>query len=170
MIQTGIPQGSGGHIGPLPNLKDALDVLDACPPGVPNCTADANSTGQAAAIAYTGSTSVAANDLVLTIKDAPSGQPGLFYYGAGQVQVAFGNGFRCVSAAGTSLHRITPPIAVDSSGNAMQPLDYTQPPMNSSNGQVSPGATWNWQFWFRDPMGGGAAFNLSDGLSATFCP
>jgi hypothetical protein len=58
----------------------------------------------------------------------------------------------------------------DASGNVARALDYSQPPMNAGNGQVSAGATWNWQFWFRDPMGGGAAFDLSDGMSLTFCP
>jgi hypothetical protein len=36
--------------------------------------------------------------------------------------------------------------------------------------QITAGSTWNFQFWFRDPVAGGASFNLSDGLGVTFCP
>ncbi len=47
----------------------------------------------------------------------------------------------------------------------------TNPPAPS--GQVTAGSTWNYQFWYRDPPGGGggpAGFNLSNGMSITFCP
>ena len=37
-------------------------------------------------------------------------------------------------------------------------------------GGVNLGDRKYYQFWYRDPAGGGAGFNLSDGLSATFCP
>ena len=50
-------------------------------------------------------------------------------------------------------------------------LDFTAPPTNAGGGQINPGSTWNFQFWFRDPMGpGGNGFNLSDGLQVDFCP
>ncbi len=46
--------------------------------------------------------------------------------------------------------------------------DITSPPQAS--GQILDGSTWNFQFWYRDPNGGGAFYNFTDGLSATFCP
>ena len=45
-------------------------------------------------------------------------------------------------------------------------LDNQNPP--SLNGQISPGDTKWFQFWYRDPLGGGAFFNLSDALRVTF--
>jgi hypothetical protein len=44
------------------------------------------------------------------------------------------------------------------------------PPIHDlAAGQITAGSTWNFQFWFRDPVAGGASFNLSDGLEVTFC-
>jgi hypothetical protein len=31
-----------------------------------------------------------------------------------------------------------------------------------------PGTSWNFQFWYRNPAGGGAGFNLSDALHVDF--
>jgi hypothetical protein len=35
---------------------------------------------------------------------------------------------------------------------------------------INAGDTVNFQFWFRDPAAGGAAFNLSDALEVNWCP
>lgn len=35
--------------------------------------------------------------------------------------------------------------------------------------QIDAGEAWNFQFWHRDSASTGAGFNLSNGLSATFC-
>jgi hypothetical protein len=113
---------------------------------------------------WLGTTSVAANDLTLQAHNLPTSQFGIFFYGANQVAVPFGNGARCV---GGSLYRLTP-ISTGGSGEAQFALDITNPP--APLGQVDPGETWNFQFWYRDPLAGGANFNLSDGLEVTFCP
>jgi hypothetical protein len=42
--------------------------------------------------------------------------------------------------------------------------------LGSPASQIAPGSTWFFQFWYRDSDAGPAAFNLSNGLSATFCP
>ena len=34
----------------------------------------------------------------------------------------------------------------------------------------TPLSTWNFQFWYRDPLGGPAGFNFSAGLEVTSCP
>ena len=56
-------------------------------------------------------------------------------------------------------------LAPDGSGSYL--VDYAS---LTGPGQISAGSTWNFQFWYRDPAGGGAGFNLSDGLQLTFCP
>ena len=42
--------------------------------------------------------------------------------------------------------------------------------MNSGAGAITPGSTWYFQFWFRDPSAGMSGVNLSNGLEANFCP
>jgi glucose/arabinose dehydrogenase len=134
------------------------------------CFANPNSTGFPAVIGNSGSLSVAANDLVLNASSCPPNQFGLFFYGPEQIDVPFGNGHLCVGPGTLGLFRLNPPLQVDSVGDAIRPVDYTVPPMNGGDGQITPGSTWNFQFWYRDPMGGGAAFNTSDARSILFCP
>ena len=47
-------------------------------------------------------------------------------------------------------------------------LDLSDPP--SAAGLITPGSTWNFQAWFRDPTDGLAGYNFSSGLQVTFCP
>jgi hypothetical protein len=127
------------------------------------CVTSPNSAGPGAVIGHSGSTSIAANDFGLFSSGCPANQNGIFYYGASQTQTVFGNGFKCV---GGQLFRL-PVVQVDSLGVATFAVDYNNLP---AGGQIAAGSTWNFQFWYRDPMGGGAFFNLSDGLNASFCP
>lgn len=127
------------------------------------CVTSPNSNGSGALIGSTGTASVAANDLVLTVTGAAVNKPGIFFYGSNQVQIPFGNGFRC--AGGTTIR--LPVIGTNASGNASFPLDSTDPP--GPGGTIHSGETWNFQFWYRDPLAGGAAYNLSDALHVVFC-
>ncbi len=131
------------------------------------CVSSANSVGSGAQIGYVGSSSFAANDLILTCTGLPVGQPGIFYYGPNQVQLPFGNGFRCVGGAVTRLY---PAAVADVFGNVAMALDYSQPPMNSGPGMITAGSVHNFQYWYRDPAGGGASYNLSNALNVIFTP
>ncbi len=131
------------------------------------CTVSPNSAGPGAVMGFSGSTSVGDNDLVLRVSGAPANKAGLFYYGGSQASIPFGNGVRCVGSGGAGIFRL-PVVLSDSLGHASFPLDLTNPPQPA--GLISLGETWYFQFWFRDTAGGGAQFNLSDGLVATFCP
>jgi len=162
LIATGIPQGGGGHVGPLPDMRAALEALFG-PEIVNYCTSSPNSSGGAAVMSVGGTADVAINDLVLTAGPAPAGQPGLFYYGEGEVQLPFGNGFRCVT--GSQIHRLFPIAFVDLTGVMSYSLDLAAAPTNAV---IAPGSTWKFQAWFRDPAGGAAGFDLSDGLSIRF--
>jgi hypothetical protein len=51
-------------------------------------------------------------------------------------------------------------------GDVTVALDLNSLP---SGGQISAGQTWNFQVYFRDPAGGGAAFDASDGLRVPWC-
>jgi len=131
------------------------------------CTANANSSGNTAQISSTGTPSVAANDFGLSCVGAVPNRPGLFFYGPSQISAPFGEGVRCV---GGSLYRLQPPVVTGPLGDAVRSVDFTQPPANAGSGAISPGSTWNFQFWYRDPAGGPGGFNLSNGVSTLFCP
>lgn len=148
------------------NLDDlALVSLEpvSCPPPIAFCTTSPNSAGPGARMGWSGEPSIAANSFWLTVTAAAPGQNGIFYYGPNQVQTPFGNGVRCVGGGVVRL----PVIQTDAFGDAQLHLDFTTLP---PGGAITPNSTWNFQFWYRDPPGGGATFNLSDGLSVTFCP
>jgi hypothetical protein len=127
------------------------------------CVGAQNSVGSGGQISHNGSTSIAANDMRLVAVAVPPNQFGIFYYGPNQTQAAFGDGFRCVSGSVSRLGV----VQISSWGDVYTDLDIASPPQPS--GQITDGSTWNFQFWYRDPNFGGAGFNLSDALSATFC-
>ena len=130
--------------------------------GTNYCASTTNSTGGAAEMQAVGSDSVAANNIVLRAEPVPD-QPGIFYYGPNQIQQPFGNGFRCV---GGTVGRLDIEVA---SGNLLTHfLDNTSPPSGAV--VITPGSTWNFQAWYRDPAAGGASFNLSDAVELTFTP
>ena len=131
------------------------------------CEGLVNSTGSRGDISWSGSTSHSANALTLSASGLPSNQLGLFFYGPNQIQIAFGNGLRCV---GGGVFRINPPQQTSSLGDISRNVDFNAAPMSSGAGLVVPGSRWNFQFWYRDPTAGGANFNLSTGLTAPICP
>ena len=140
-------------------------ALDPCGTGTNYCPLTANSVGPGAAISMSGSTSVLANDLVLSAATCPANQFGIFFYGSSAGQVPFGDGNRCISG---QMFRL-PVIQADGSGSASHAVDLTTPPQPA--GQISAGSSWYFQFWYRDPGGpGGTGFNLSDGIELNFCP
>ena len=166
LIATGIPQGSGGHIGPFPDLQAAIEALSTCPLPQGYCTSTPNSSGSPATLSSSGTTSIVANDLVLVVEDAAANQFGYYFYGTEEQQVPLGDGFLCVDG---SLFRLVPALKTDASGSGSWFVDYNAPPMGGGAGEITVGSTWKFQFWFRDPPAGGSGSNLSNGLSVTFC-
>ena len=132
------------------------------------CVAAPNSVGAGAELALGGSQNISDDDFRIEATGAVPGGFGLVFYGPSQVQVPFGDGFRCV---GGQTHRVQPPVQADQSGFVSKPICFTSGPASSGPGQIDADSTWNFQLWYRDPMGpGGNGFNVSDGLSVTFCP
>jgi hypothetical protein len=130
--------------------------------GASFCTSYPNSSGSRAVASAAGSTSIAANDLVLQAAPLPASSNGLFFFGSTATQVPFGNGIRCVAAPSQRL-----PLGVVSSGVLTSSVDNTAPPAAP---HLAPGSTWNFQAWFRDAPAGGSNYNLSDGYRITFTP
>ena len=153
------------------DLNEAQDVfVRSCGPPDPYnyCTSEPSSAGLPATMGWSGSTSVAADDLTLEVAAAVPLQVGLFCYGPEQALAFLGDGFLCIGAGDLGLFRLYPPQRTDASGAASRPLRLADPPAEA--GRILAGTSWNFQFWFRDPeRPGGSGFNLSDGLAATFC-
>ncbi len=145
----------------LVNANQALAL--ACGSPVNYCVTSPNSVGPGAVMGWSGTQSVSSKDLVLIVSGAPPNSTGLVFYGTNPIQIPFGNGFRCV---GGTVIRMTP-IPVNSFGDAVQPIDLAHLPQGQ---HFVAGDTRLFQFWYRNPSAGGAGFNLSDGLSVTFCP
>jgi hypothetical protein len=127
------------------------------------CTGSPNSVGSGASIGSVGTTRVSLNDFELRVNGCPGGQNGLFFYGPNPISLPFGNGVRCVGGHVARLEL----QQTEAGGSLGRVIDFDDLP---ANGRIQAGETWRFQFWYRDPMGGGSRFNLSDGLRADFCP
>ncbi|MFT4538142.1 MAG: subtilisin family serine protease [Planctomycetota bacterium] len=127
--------------------------------GTNYCVGAPNSVGAGGSIRVTGSRVVALNDVMLIAESLPTGQTGLFYFGPNSIQTAFGNGFRC---AGGYTVRLAPTIVSDAIGRVERALDLTAAPAAT---WIMAGTTTNFQCWYRDPAAGGAAFNLTNGVT-----
>jgi subtilisin family serine protease len=142
------------------NARAALDVTCG---GVSNfCSTSPNSVGPGAVMSVIGAPSVSANAFSLMASGCPPNSFGIFYMGPTATQVPFGNGFRCISGPIVRL----PLVQANVFGDAIHQLDI--PSLNPAAG-IAPGATKRFQFWYRNSAGGGAGFNLSDGLQVRFC-
>lgn len=131
------------------------------------CASSPNSVGAGTVMGVTGSQSVAANDFHLESTGGLPNGAGLYFYGGGQAQIPFGDGLRCV---GGMTFRLNPPIQTDAAGFSTRRVNFNTAPAASGAGAITAGSTWNFQLWYRDPMGpGGTGFNMSDGLAVTFC-
>jgi len=157
------------------NLSNAwptdLQGGSGCADPTTYCLTSPNSAGSGALMSWSGTPSLAADDFHLIASALPPDQFLMFYYGAGQTQTVFGNGYRCVNAGGVGIFRFKP-FKADMFGFAVMQVDYTQPPAGTGGGlgMWLPGDVWNAQAWYRDPAGGGAQFNLSDAVNLTVCP
>ena len=125
------------------------------------CSPTANSAGAGTRIGSRGSLSIASNTFTLTVRCGPASVPGLFFYGTTRRNAPFGNGRRCVGGMTARLDF----TFTDASGSAARLLDFP-----GLRVPITAGMTRTFQFWHRDATAGGAAFDTSDGLSATFLP
>ncbi len=144
--------------------ENADGIPDECQYTVVSyCTGAPNSAGLGARMSAVGFPGVSQNQLVLRASGCPPHQPGLFYCGPSQVGLPFGDGFRCI---GGQVFRL-PIVSSDGQGRLEHAFDVTDPPRAA--GQIDPGESWNFQFWYRDPLAGGSGYNLSDALAILFC-
>lgn len=134
-----------------------VGTSDCSPPGL-------NSNGSRASLGAIGSRFVSSGDLALHVEGAIPGQAGLFFYGMPQAPAPFGGGTLCL---GGSLFRLSPAIQAGASGDASYAVDFGAWPVNTGPGAFVGGATWAFQFWYRDP-GDLAGFTVSDRYTIAF--
>ena len=163
----------------IPDECELLGTAACTCDGLGPCGNDAATTGcltsagTGAFIDMTaGSTSVFADDLVLTAFDVPANRPGLFFMGGSLVNLPFGDGRRCVGAGGVGVRRFpvqnSGPSGTFVLGDELADFTCTQFP---PPGCIDSGDTFHFQAWFRDPPGPcGSGFNLSGSWSVTFTP
>jgi hypothetical protein len=144
-------------------LNGTINAGYDCPAPTNYCVGAANSVGAGSSMASTGSTSMAAGSFALTADACPPNKPGLFFTGMNQISVPLGNGNLCL---GGNVKRF-PVVISDGAGVFSQSVDFNALP----GGLVlNAGQNANFQCWYRDVQGGGAGFNLSDGLNVVLCP
>ncbi len=157
------PDGSvivGDGLNPNGDIEGWIARL-ACSTVATYCTATPNSTGAPADLSLSGSTSSTAGDLTLRAEPVPN-QFGIFFHAMNPAQLSFGNGYLCATGD------IKRGAVIFTSGNVGTYVYDNSDPKHSLGAYV--GSMRNFQFWFRDPMGGGAFFNLSNAISFTVCP
>jgi len=165
---------------------DDLEIIEVCPnsgPGISFCSGDgsgtacpcgntggagegcANDTGSGARLSGSGSSSVGADDLVLSTANLTNG-PGLFFQGDNAVNSGdgntFGDGLRC---AGSNVRRLE--ITFSNTANG---FTTTTSISIATDGAVNAGDTKRYQYWYRDAGTSpcNSLFNLSNGYEVTW--
>ncbi len=158
-IDTGT--GAATLVGPI-NAGNVLGLAFVSESlGTKHCTANPNSTGSPADISASGSSSSSSGDLTLTSAPVPD-QNGIFFHGMSQAQNPFGNGFLCTTGD------LARGAVLQVSGNL---ASYTYDNSDAKHSLAAyVGNTRHFQYWFRDPMGGGAFFNTSNAISIAVLP
>ena len=142
--------------------NSASVLLSALENPRPYCIAAPNSAGPGAHIGATGTVSVVADDLILSVGGAPASVNGLFFTSQNAIEYPFYAGYLCL---GMPRARLGPTLVTDSLGNASRELEIQQ----WSASMVSSGSVWNFQFWYRDPSSGtSGSANFSDALRVVF--
>ena len=138
----------------------------ACNTPSNSCVINPNSFSPfGATMGFSGTTSIAQNNLTLVCFDIPPLKGTLFYYGRSSNGLfPFGNGTRCIDAP---LYRLRPATFSDASGVATRVIDLNALP---PGGDMLPGSAMHASAYFRDPAAGGAAFNTADVLNWIWCP
>ena len=119
-----------------------------------------------------GTSSVAADDLVLRATQIPPNKLGIYFMGPAQALAVSGNGLRCIAGGTSGMKRFMP----DNSGAGGEidlgpgVVAYSQTHFPAAS-RIQVGQTWNFQCFYRDPSGPcGGTSNTTNGFSVTFTP
>jgi hypothetical protein len=138
--------------------------------GVPACTVSSycsstpNTFSNGAQCGVLGTSSIKAGAFALTAQGVPPGHAGRFYMSRTQAFQPFGDGNLCL---GSPVRRLPVTYAL-ATGDALYTVSFADSTQPTS--LIRAGDTWNFQFIFRDPIGGPLTFNTTDAVSVVFCP
>jgi hypothetical protein len=129
--------------------------------GTSYCAATPNSTGELAEITAWCSSSVSDASLRLDAQPVPN-QFGVFFHGRSKTELPFGNGYLCIT------DDLQQGAVTRASGHVATYHYDGSDPEHSLQAYV--GTTRHFQYWFRDPVAGGAYFNASNAVSLAVSP
>jgi hypothetical protein len=131
------------------------------------------SQGGVGAFLYgSGTSSVAADDLVLQATQISPNKLGIYFMGPAQALAVSGNGLRTIAGGSSGLKRY---VAANSGASGEIDLGpgvvaYSHAHFPAAS-QIQVGQTWNFQCFYRDPAGAcGGASNTTNGFAVTFTP
>ena len=133
----------------------------------------ATSTGEGALLLSTGTSSVTADDLILSVTNAPPFMFSLFYMGPNVDCVPFGDGLRAVKPGPPTVGYFRFPVQnAGAAGVITQGPGIVAHSVNfGASGTIVAGDLWRFQAYFRDNPGPcGYDFNLSNGYQVSFTP
>jgi hypothetical protein len=137
---------------------DVYDLEMAFTLGTPFCPPTTNSTGGAALLSASGSTTVGQGTLELSATPVPPNSIGLVFFGnSHNIVTPFGGGLLCV---GGPLLRL--PASSTGAGTLHTTIDWT-----GTSALIPAGESRSFQAWFRDPSAN-PTFDLSEGLQLDF--
>ncbi len=140
-------------------IEDSSVGSAYCGPAVPN------STGASSALAGGGSSSVAANDLVLSGSSLPLNSLTLAIASRTQGFVqAPGTSIGNLCLGGSIGRFIGQASSSGATGSVNVAVDLTSIPQPNGAVTALPGETWNFQIWHRDAVGGQSVSNFTNGL------
>ncbi|MFT7679328.1 MAG: hypothetical protein ACI8QC_003329 [Planctomycetota bacterium] len=137
----------------------------------------ANSTGIGGILGWSGSTSVAADDLTLHAVNLPTNESALFLMArnTGPVMNTIGGGLLCLGGPMNKIIRLLPVTNTGANGSidlgpGIVNLSCNGSIVNPMIGCITSGTTWNFQLYFRDtdPNSPCSNANTTNALSATF--
>ena len=160
-LQVGGWNGASGD-GVITIREDSVELV---------CAGNTNSTGVGAVLEFSGSLSVALNNLTLTVTDLPLNQGVLLVNSPEKIFVANPNGSQgnlCIYSSDLGRH-VNDILSSGATGTASLVLDLTSIPTASGLTSVIAGETRYWQAWYRDVDGTGATTsNFSSAIGVTF--
>lgn len=133
-----------------------------CPCGNDDAGAGcANSTGLGASLTASGTASVGADDLVLSVSRAPANKNGILFMAHNQIALPLGDGLLCANGG-------VKRMAVQNGGTCGA---FARGPGIAALMTIVSGQTWNFQAWYRDPNGPCAqGTNMSNAVHVVFTP
>ena len=160
VLTTGISgPGEGGPTQIGTSMCVCHSLISACG-NVDNDSGCANSTGVGANITAYGTTSIANDDVVLTVENARPGQTGAFISGTASTQIVFRDGNLCVAGQTQRMEF----GQTDAGGTISSTVSIV-----TEAALLGPDTRY-FQFWYRDPGGSPCATgsNLSNSVRVDF--